>query len=164
MNFSLIQAMDSGSDSDDEKVETVAQLIASAQKHNLDMREFVQEKDENGYTLLHAAAETLDVESARYCLQHGAQAEDRASVGYHQPSALGFAVQAAYKSRDLTALPPMMELLFSHGALVSTLYCAHFQRNCRILRLDKDLSEKCNALLHNQLRKQENVPEKEKLP
>lgn len=87
-----------------------SEFIESADK--VDMNFIHTEKDENGWILLHHAAEQGSVDAMRYLIERGSDVNARTNTGY---TPLYIAIETGVFSTDIA------ELLITHGADVGSL-------------------------------------------
>lgn len=120
-------ACEKNTDSDEEfKAESAAELIALAQKHTMNMAEFVKKKDSDGYALLHIAAHEHDVKSAEFCLAHGEDINATYSKSGDLRTPLVEAIYSALERDTFDTLPAIVEFLCSRG---SNLFSRHWHAN-----------------------------------
>ncbi|CAN5198723.1 hypothetical protein BH09DEP1_BH09DEP1_2880 [soil metagenome] len=138
----MARAMDTDSDKEVD-AQNAAELIALAQKHSMNMKEFVLAKGPDGYTFLHIAAHEHDVESARFCLAHGEDVNVTYNKSGEMKTPLKEAIDSALERKKFDTLPAMVEFLCSKGSkLFSRHWCAIFSNSCRIQRIDNPDLEK----------------------
>lgn len=148
-------------------IEHIYQLLALAKKNNLDMKEFVLHRDKNNYTLLHGAVQDLDLESARFCLEQGADVNLRLTcmplstpLGLIIHNDLCSPIQFNNFNTKKASFRQMIELLCLHGAHVSRALCIQFHKDWqRFYPEDNDIKQ-CSTLLADQLERQQRPPEK----
>lgn len=135
---------------------SVGRLIADARELPLiDMHEFVFQKLDDGYSLLHAAARDHDVETMKYLIKMGLDVNDSYTGNTSSKTPLMVAVDVAFKHKKFVTLAPVVILLCEKGAVPSREYCAHFDMRCKNMNIyDDEHIKKCSEILATQLRKQ----------
>lgn len=108
-------------------------------------------KDARGYCPLHLAAEALDIGLATFCLENGANINEKA--GDRTPLDLTICRLGKIYEDTLIKMPQMIELLCTHGVEINTFVIYSFGHGIKHYPTDspaRAMLDKCLGLLKDQ--------------